>query len=209
MQLAKCLKYCGYQLLCDIAFGAFLVIWIAARHISYMMVCWSIYAHSPEILPTGCFKGANANLTGPTPPPAGSYYLIEPFLDSTGNVCYNETVKWAFLTTLLSLQGITVFWFALIMRVAIRVIRGQGSDDPRSDEEDEGEEEEEEEQDEIVYDEAEAVEEDVGVEGINFTNWERRNRAKRQSGMSSGVSLPGHSDRKELLGRIGCEKQVE
>jgi len=29
---------------------------------------------------------------------------------------------------------------------------------------------------------------------------------KRSKGMSSGISIPGHGDKKELLGRIGCDK---
>ena len=176
--------------------------WVGARHVWYVMVCWSIYDHTPHIMPTGCFSGSNENLTGPKAPPPGYYYLIEPFFNSTGNVCYDENVKWAFLTPLLMLQAITIVWLFMIFRVAIRVIRGQGSDDPRSDEE-------EEEEEEIEYEEAELLEEDVGAEEIDFQNWERRSGHKRQAGVSSGVSLPGHSDRKELLGRIGCEKQVE
>lgn len=200
------MKYLGYTLLCDIAFGFFLVAWIFFRHIAYFMVCWSIYAHTPEIMPRGCFKGSNTNLTGPIDPPPGWKHLIEPFYDPTGHVCYTEGVKYAFLTPLILLQLITIFWFTLIMRVAVKVITGKGAEDSRSDDEDAGEEEEEEE--EFVYEEAEALKEEVGVEGLDFKNWERRHGHKIQ-GNSSGVSLPGHSDRKELLGRIGCEKQVD
>lgn len=155
-------------------------------------------------MPTGCFKGSNSNLIGPVDPPAGWTYLLEPFFDSKGHVCYNETVKWAFLTPLILLQFITIFWFSLIVRVAIKVIRGNNADDSRSDEEG-GEDEDE---DEFIYEEAEPLKEEVGVEGLDLKSWERRHGLKIQ-GNSSGVSLPGHSDRKELLGRIGCEKQVE
>jgi len=79
------------------------------------------------------------------------------------------------------------------------------SEDEREMEDDE-EEEEEEEGEEYFYEEA--LGEEVGVESLDFKNWERRTGIKRQAN-STGVSLPGHSDRKELLGRIGCEKQVE
>ncbi len=92
----------------------------------------------------------------------------------------------------------------MIVRVAMNVLRGHAAEDVRSD--DEGGEEEEE--DEYIYEEAEALREEVGVEALDLKNWERRHGVKIQSS-SSGVSLPGHSDRKELLGRIGCEKQVE
>ncbi|KAF7559342.1 hypothetical protein G7046_g4819 [Stylonectria norvegica] len=202
LPLAKCLKYSGFAVVCDIMFGLFVVAWFMARHVFYMMACWSIYAHTPDILPTGCFKGTNQNLIGPIAPPPGFSYLAEPFFNSTGLVCYNETVKWAFLTPLLFLQAITIVWFTMIVRVVIGVLKGQPADDVRSD--DEGEEEE----DEFEYEEAELLEEDVGVEDLDLRNWERRSGVKKQ-GSSSGVSLPGHSDRKELLNRIGCEKQIE
>lgn len=201
--MAKCLKYTGHNKLCDIAFGVFMVSWFVARHVLYMMVCWSVYAHTPGIVPNGCFRGAASNLIGPEEAPPGLSYLIEPFFSSTGRVCNTETLKWAFLTPLLLLQVITIIWFTMIVRVAVKVIRGDGAEDTRSD--DEGMDEDEE---EFVYEEAQPLEEEVGVEELDLKNWERRTGVKRQAS-SSGVSLPGHSDRKELLGRIGCEKQVD
>ncbi|KAJ6446905.1 sphingosine N-acyltransferase lac1 [Purpureocillium lavendulum] len=204
--VAKCLKYTGHNTLCDVFFGIFMVSWFIARHIFYIMGCWSVYAHTPIVMQYGCFRGSSAELVGPEDTPPGLSYLIEPFLNSTGRVCYNNTVKWAFLTPLLLLQAITIVWFTMIVRVAIKVIRGDGAEDTRSD--DEGEEEEVEEEDEFIYEEAQPLEEEVGVEDLDLKNWERRTGVKRQAS-SSGVSLPGHSDRKELLGRIGCEKQVD
>ncbi|KAL7948501.1 longevity assurance proteins LAG1/LAC1 [Trichoderma barbatum] len=204
LPVAKCLKYCGYTTLCDLTFALFMVAWFVARHIVYLMVCWSIYAHAPEIIPDGCYTGPNDSLVGPSEAPAGFAYLIEPFLNATGRVCFNGTVKWAFLTPLLLLQGITIFWFTMIVRVAIKVIRGDGAEDSRSD--DEGDEQEDEE--ELIYEEVRPLEQEVGVEDLDLKSWERRTGLKKQAS-ASGVSLPGHSDRKELLGRIGCEKQVE
>ena len=182
-----------------------MVSWLLARHVFYVMVCWSIYAHTPEIMPNGCFTGSNDRLVGPVDTPAGLLYLFEPFYNTTGHVCYNETIKWAFLTPLVLLQVITIFWFMMIIRVAVKVLSGQGAEDNRSDDEGGVEEEEEE---EFVYEVAEPLKEEVGVEALDLKSWERRHGVKIQSS-SSGVSLPGHSDRKELLGRIGCEKQVE
>ena len=167
------------------------------------MVCWSVYAHTLNIMPAGCFRGTNNNLVGPEPTPSGWVYLLEPYFKPTGLVCFNETVKWAFLTPLLVLQGITIYWFTMIIRVAMKVIRGDGAEDVRSDDE-----EDEEEEDEYIYEEAQALEEEVEADEIDLRSWERRTGVKRQAS-SSGVSLPGHSDRKELLGRIGCEKQVD
>lgn len=94
----------------------------------------------------------------------------------------------------------------MIVNVAIRVLRGAGADDVRSD--DEGDEVDEDEE-EYVYEEAQALEEEVGVEELDLKSWERRSGVKRTASTATGVSLPSHSDRKELLGRIGCEKQVD
>ncbi|KAI0886265.1 longevity assurance proteins LAG1/LAC1 [Annulohypoxylon maeteangense] len=202
LPLAKCLKYLGFTRLCDAAFGVFMVSWFVARHVFYLMTCYSIYKDVPEMLPNACFKGTNANLTGPFPIPDGWGHYLEPFSDFEGTICFSSSVQWGFLYCLLGLQVITIFWFFMIIRVAIRVLKGDGADDTRSD--DEGEEEEE----EFEYEEAQPLEEEVGVEAIDLKGWERRTGVKRAAS-SSGVSLPGHSDRKELLGRIGCEKQVD
>lgn len=206
-QLAKCLKYLGYHTICDVMFGVFMASWLAARHFLYLTVCYSVWAHTPNIMPTGCFKGPRDNLVGPFDPPTdkGFAYLLEPLWDSEGTFCYNETVKWSFLSMLLFLQCLTIMWFFLIVRVAVKVIKGIPAEDVRSDDE-AGEVEDE---DEFVYEEAKPLEEEVGVEEIDLKNWERRSGVKRQAPSTSGVSLPGHSDRKELLGRIGCDKQVE
>lgn len=182
--------------------------WLLARHVLYALVCWSVYADSTRVSNMGCYHGNTTNLSGPHDPPAGWTYLIEPFYDPEGYVCYNDSIKWAFLVPLIVLQVITVMWFFLIVRVAIRVLRGDGADDVRSDGEEEGEEWEEEEKDAFFYEEAKPLEEEVGIDAIDLKNWERRTGVKRQAG-STSVGLPGHSDRKELLGRIGCEKQVE
>ncbi|KAK4216781.1 longevity assurance proteins LAG1/LAC1 [Rhypophila decipiens] len=204
---AKCLKYLGYNTLCDVMFGLFMVSWFIARHVLYVYVCWSVYAHTPDIMPTGCFSGPDTNRSGPLEAPTtkGSWYLLEPLWDSEGLVCYDEKVKWIFLSMLLFLQALTIMWFTLIVQLAIKVLRGGSAEDPRSD--DEGEDLEDE--DEYVYEEAQPLEEEVGVEALDLKNWERRTGVKRQATTATGVSLPGHSDRKELLGRIGCEKQVD
>lgn len=168
------------------------------------MVCWSVYADLPRNIPYGCYTGTDENRVGPAEPPPGLYHLVEPFINYGGPVCFYNGIKWAFLVPLLALQVMNMVWFTFIIRVAIKVIRGEGAEDTRSD--DEGDEEEEE--DEFFYEEAQPLEEDVGVEALDLKSWERRSGIKKQAS-SSGVSLPGHSDRKELLGRIGCEKQVD
>lgn len=187
--------------------------WFLARHVLYMVVCHSVWAHIPQEITYACYSGSNSNLTGPFPIPAGRglTYALEPLVRRDGLVCWNHTVKWCFLAALLFLQGITVFWFGMIVRVAVGVVRGRPAEDTRSDDEGEGEEEEvvAEEGAEETETEAEPLEEEVGVEGIDLRGWERRNGGKRERAAAAGVGLPGSSDRKELLGRIGCEKQVD
>ncbi|KAI1103204.1 longevity assurance proteins LAG1/LAC1 [Jackrogersella minutella] len=202
LPLAKCLKYLGFSTICDITFGVFMVSWFLARHVFYGMTCWSIYEDLAAIVPDGCYRGSNSNLTGPFPIPDGWGYLLEPFSDSQGTVCWSKSIRWAFLNCLLALQVLTIFWFFMIIQVAIRVLKGDGAEDTRSDDERDEQEEE------FEYEEAQPLEEEVGVESIDLKGWERRTGVKRGAS-SSGVSLPGHSDRKELLGRIGCEKQVD
>lgn len=200
------MKYLGYSTLCDYMFGVFMVSWFFARHVFYLMVCYSVWAHTTPIMGDGCYSGLPNNRTGAFAAPEGrsSYYLLEPLWDYEAIVCYNDTVKWTFLSMLLFLQGLAIMWFSLAIRVALRTLRGDGADDPRSDDE----AEEEEDEAEVFYEEAQPLEEEVGVDELDLKNWERRAGVKRPV-TATGVSLPGHSDRKELLGRIGCEKQVD
>jgi very-long-chain ceramide synthase len=188
-------------------FGVFMVSWLIARHIFYPMVCWSVWAQSSVVMGNGCYSGTvgNFSIQFDAPEDRSIFYMLEPLWDSNAIVCYNETVKWTFLSMLLFLQGLAIMWFSLAIRVAIRTLRGGAADDPRSDDE----ADEEEEEAEVVYEEAQPLEEEVGVDELDLKNWERRSGVKRPATTATGVSLPGHSDRKELLGRIGCEKQVD
>jgi acyl-CoA-dependent ceramide synthase len=130
-------------------------------------------------------------------------------------VCWSDGIKWGFLSALLFLQGIMVMWFAMILRVAISVLRGAQAEDVRSDDESSGQLDDADEDQKVVEKLAEAdgegvpYEEEVGVDQINLkgrtSNASRYKKAKG-AGSASGVSIPGHSDRKELLGRIGCDK---
>ncbi|KAK4161404.1 putative sphingosine N-acyltransferase [Cladorrhinum sp. PSN259] len=208
LPVAKCLKYMGFTKLCDVAFALFMLSWVIARHILYMLVCWSIWEHMEKVFTFGCYYNTEGQLRGPFSPPTerGFKVYLEPLWDNEAPVCFNEPVQYSFLALLLFLQGLTIMWFCMIIRVAVKVIRGGGAEDTRSDDEDEVEDE-----DEFVYEQAQPLEQEVGADEIDLKNWERRTRAKRPAAATTatGVSLPSHSDRKELLGRIGCEKQVE
>ena len=188
-------------------FVVFMVSWFVARHVLYMTVCYSVWKHTPQVIPYGCFFDANNSITGPFQLPAdkqGPLYLLKPLWNPSGLICYDDNVKWTFLSMLLFLQALTVMWFSLIIRVAVRVVKGEGADDMRSDHEGCEDVDAEDDEDDL-YEETHALAEEVGVDELDLKNWAER----RRTGTATGVSLPGHSDRKELLGRIGCEKQVE
>lgn len=164
------------------------------------MICWTIYSDAPGLLTSACFRGTAEDLQGPFPTSNSWSHLLEPFRDPAGMICSNDSIIFGFLSYLLLLEVIMIMWFALIVRVAIRVLKGSSAEDVRSDSEMEEEV--------IEYAEAGPIEEEVGVEGIDLKQWERRTGVKRAQN-STGISLPGHSDRKEFLNRIGCEKQID
>ncbi|OBT81597.1 hypothetical protein VE02_09571 [Pseudogymnoascus sp. 03VT05] len=202
--LAKCFKYLGYTLIPDILFAVFVTVWLITRHVFFLMTCWSVYSDLPRLITSACYSGSADNLQGPLAVPDDWSHLLEPFRDSTGIVCFNDNIMLGFLYCLLILQVMMLIWSAFIVRVAVRVLQGHSAEDIRSD--DEGEEDVED--DELEIEEGHPLEEEVGVEAINLKGWERRNSVKR-AGSSSGITLPRHSDPKELLNRIGCEKQID
>lgn len=199
----------NFTWICDVLFGVFMVSWVCARHIAYLMICYSVWADIPETISYGCYRGKKGAIDGPFSPLDKFGHLLEPFQDPEGIVCWNDQIKWGFLSALLFLQGITVMWFALILKVAIKVLQGGDADDVRSDDEGDDEEEIEFGDEHIETPEVLPYEEEVGVESINLKGrTSNASRYKKGGSSSSSVSLPGHSDRKELLGRIGCDKGV-
>jgi very-long-chain ceramide synthase len=157
-------------------------------------------------------------------------HVVQSFTNPGGVVCFNNRIRVSFLALLLFLQGIIVLWFVMIIRVAWKVISGQPADDIRSDDEDEEDEEteendgEEEEMDgeqknkrtnppsmrtAVSLEPVSFVEEEVGVEGLHLvrrTSPGVRLRGRGNHGAAArqaGISTT--RDRKELLGRIGCD----
>lgn len=239
LSLAKILKYLQFQLLCDIAFGVFIVVWFITRHIFYPIVCWSIYKHIPEEISFGCYSGSDSDLHGPIPVPNDWDHLAQPFRDPEGLVCWNSSISWVFLSMLLSLFCLVLIWFVQIVRVAYKVISGHSAEDIRSDDEDEEEEEEVEAdtakmekqghanntntsggtplliEKEVLSTEREYLnsasrksssEGSSGGSSKSIPGRRRSSRRRAEGGHSSGVNLLAGSDRKELLGRIGCDK---
>ena len=212
LQLAKTLKYLKFQVACDIAFGVFMLVWFVNRHVLFLSVVYSVSEHIPKEITYGCYSGGTHNLRGPFEAPNLYGHLIDPFRDPEGIVCWNDNIKRAFVYALLGLQLLLLLWFAMIIKVALKVIRGGEANDTRSDDEEDEEDEKLEQKtyyNNSLHDdqpiELQPFEEEVGIEAIDLGN--RRSspmrRFRKGRGVSSSVTL--HSDRKELLGRIGCD----
>ncbi len=226
LPLAKILKYLKFRLVCDIAFGAFMVTWFFARHVFYLGVCWSIYAHVPEEVNYGCYRGSATHLKGPLPVPDDYDHLIQPFFDPTGLVCLNTGIRQVFLGILLALQCILLIWLSMIVKVAYKVVSGEGADDTRSDDENsEAEEDEAENSIDMIRLCAEPrpyvtltdlpIEKEVGFDEMRISPSRlgptrpvsrSSRKADGHASATTGINLRGSSNRKELLGRIGCDK---
>ncbi|KAF2134715.1 longevity assurance proteins LAG1/LAC1 [Dothidotthia symphoricarpi CBS 119687] len=218
---AKLLKYMGYTTACDIAFGVFVIAWIITRHALFMTVCWSIYAHADVYIPHACHlidktvvyatDAARYDAAGGNQIWAN---LFSAYRDPNGPVCWMPSIRWYFLALLLSLQVFCCIWFCSIVKVVYKVLEGAGAEDVRSDDD----------EDELVENDtvlnaananadsglsAPPKEEEVGVEALTFARMNgasQRRQNRVSSSRASGISIPGHGDRKELLGRIGCDK---
>ncbi|POS83015.1 hypothetical protein EPUL_005895 [Erysiphe pulchra] len=204
--IAKCLKYLGYTTLCDFTFGLFMLIWFVTRHILYVTIMWSVYVDSSKNIPYGCYYGNAKNLTGPYSLPDRFNYILRPFYDPDGPICHSKTIVSGFLSTLFFLQVIILLWFWMIVQVAIRVLRGGQADDSRSDDEEIVDEK-------VVLESNEmdvCLRQEPNVESINLKgkifSVGRSRYIGKGSCHATGVSLPGHKDPKDLLGRIGCDK---
>ncbi|KAH6644213.1 TLC domain-containing protein [Boeremia exigua] len=224
LPIAKLLKYMGYTNICDIAFGAFVLSWIVTRHVLYMMVCWSVHAHAPLHIPAGCYfpKGDSRSFIPKSNATEWDRYggnalwgsLLKGYTDQNGPVCWIPELRYWFLALLLTLQVFCLVWFGLIAKVVYKVLKGNGAEDVRSDDEEDEEVLEDEKTDTVLNmatSGAESglshpLEEEVGVDALTFARLNgasQRRQAKRESSRASGISIPDH---KELLGRIGCDK---
>ncbi|KAF2770688.1 LAG1-domain-containing protein [Teratosphaeria nubilosa] len=214
--LAKILKYLEYQKACDAAFGCFVIFWLASRHIAYNMICWSIWAHVNEnTMPYGLYSTKTGQRISENGGTNVIDNLLQPILHPHAQtVSFNANIRWLFLGLLGALQCITIAWFLMICRVVAKVLRGQGADDTRSD--DEGAEAEAE--DEIPQpsdhrsvpivaaelEKPKFIEVEANGDELSYVprHQSRGTATKRKSkGISSGLNLGDH---KEILNRIGC-----
>ena len=149
------------------------------------------------------------------PTKLSKWRYFDPFFDQKGTICLDRNIKSIFLGLLLMLQVLSIIWFGMIIKVALSVLKGVGANDTRSGDEDEGEEDEEEEDD----DDDESEEEEETEEAYQVRSNGKRTHSTngrviasgsevplRQTGLfqRGGIRVPGSRDRKELIGRVGC-----
>jgi len=111
--LAKMLRYLSYQIACDVIFVWWMLSWFVTRHVLFCKVIVTTYRDLPVQLEFGWF-------------PERGYWLT-------------KEVHAVFVILLVTLEIIQSIWSYLILGVAYRVLKGEGGEDPRSD--DEGEDE--------------------------------------------------------------------
>lgn len=212
----------GWQTACDLAFGLFVILWFLARHVGYLSICWSIYAHvSHVVFPYGTYSTVTSAQISPEGGDRVLDNVLQPLLNPAAKtVAFNSSIRFAFLSLLGGLQLITIGWFIMICRVVAKVLQGHPADDSRSD--DEGDEEEEvpmptPKQNGVPYKlrdqqatagaerrfiEVEASSDDLIYSSRPSSSASKANgRRKGKGGISSGLNLGEH---KEILNRIGC-----
>lgn len=138
LPLAKVLRYLSLQRSCDAAFAVFVATWIFTRHGLFLAICWSIHEHvNGRTMAYGTYSLSTGALLSPESNNDVFVNIFQPFWDPLAkDVAFNANIRRLFLGLLLLLQCITVVWFAMIVRVLVRMICGEGATDSRSDDED-------------------------------------------------------------------------
>lgn len=109
LSTAKLLKYIGWQKLCDVMFGVFMLTWTITRHVLYMVLLWSCYHDAPR------------------------YISFRTSVDWVSGHMLTRTTYTMFLVLLTTLQVILLIWFVMIIKVAIHVLTKGEAIDSRSD----------------------------------------------------------------------------
>lgn len=182
--------------------------WFITRHVLYNVLTWSIYKNVPTKMAYGCYSGVTAEMTSSNGYPDAFAYMFGPFRSLENPICMNRTIKWIFLSFLLSLQGLSIVWFSMIVRVAYGVLCTGAAADSRSDEEDEVEA-----NGQAITNGSVRLAAKDNVSAAPVVNDSAPGLDRRRSNGAASVRARGRgrvpfdqSDRKALLGRIGCEK---
>ncbi|KAJ5281405.1 hypothetical protein N7478_006777 [Penicillium angulare] len=205
---AKILKYLGFENACNVAFAVFMGTWVVTRHYLYNVLWWSIHKNIPAAMPYGCYSSATGEMTSTNAYPDTFAYLFAPFRSLENPICMNRSIKWIFLSFLLSIQALSIVWFTMIVRVAYLVVAKGNAEDTRSDDEEDIEI-----SDESASNDNVRLAAKEGAIPAPVVNESAPGLDRRRSNGAVPVRARGHgripfdqSDRKALLGRIGCEK---
>ncbi|KAG0088021.1 sphingosine N-acyltransferase lag1 [Podila epicladia] len=114
LSACKMLKYMHKDQAADVGFVFFVITWVMSRHYYYGVIVWSCFVEAPIY----------ANQTWD--PARGMYFT--------------PRVLQGFQVLLCSLYAVLLFWLAMIGRVALKVLKGENSEDVRSEDEEEEEE---------------------------------------------------------------------
>ncbi|KAF2743293.1 longevity assurance proteins LAG1/LAC1 [Sporormia fimetaria CBS 119925] len=219
---AKLFKYLGYTSACDFTSIIFAITWFVTRHVFYPMVIWSVYKHTPTTMVPGCHLN-DGSVIPPSDPrfeeQGGNQLwsnILQSYINRDGPVCWSPALRHSFLFLLIALQLIICLWSITIAKIIWKVAIGENAEDARSG--DEGGDTEDEIDMELANvthpingikssHDLPAIEEEVGVDALSY-KCRKRTSSTRTTSRSSGISISGHGDKKELLGRIGCDKPV-
>ncbi|KAG0258986.1 sphingosine N-acyltransferase lag1 [Mortierella polycephala] len=111
LAVCKMLKYMHKDRVADGGFVLFVVTWIFSRHYYFGRIIWSCFVEAPQYALMGW------------DPSIGLYFTPK--------------ILQGFKFLLCSLYVILLFWLAMIVRVILKVLRGENSDDVRSEDEEE------------------------------------------------------------------------
>lgn len=179
----------------------------------YLQLCYDIYRDvpGPDTMLYGCYSGTTNELLTDIPShPDYFSHLLWPLRDLDGVICLNAEVKWLFLGMLGFLQLLSMIWFGMIIKVVAGIlIQGGNAEDTRSDNEEDMEEE--------MTDEPEVEKKQRLMDVTDLNVCVGSNSASemdmgpvvlspRPKPTSTRRRLMAAENRKELLGRIGCEK---
>ncbi|KAG0246722.1 TLC domain-containing protein [Mortierella sp. GBAus27b] len=109
----KMLKYIHKDQLADVGFVFFVFTWVFSRHYYYGRIIWSVFVEAPKYAEMGW--------------------------DPSRGLYFTPRILTGFQFLLCALYMVLLFWLAMIIRVVIKVLKGENSEDVRSEDEDEGE----------------------------------------------------------------------
>lgn len=114
LSLAKIFNYLDWRRTTDSLFIIFMLSWMVSRHGFFNYILYTAMTSAIKLIPLQCYYDASGVLVR----------------------CFTPTVHWTLVGLLCILQVITLFWFVMIVRVAVNVVTGNSASDTRSDSED-------------------------------------------------------------------------